>query len=97
MVKNVVSGPILAQIQAAKKFFFRSLPLSVTRYHGQLSLCTISEKTNDPNLVMDRWTGRLTGGQTDKNDFIGRCPTKVIRPIINVGIFRIDIYYILKK
>ena len=29
-------------------FFFISLPPSVTRYHGQLSLCTISEKTNDP-------------------------------------------------
>ena len=27
-------------------FFFKNLPLSVTRYHFQLSSCTISEKTN---------------------------------------------------
>ena len=29
-------------------FFKKNLVLSVTRYHGQLSPCAISEKTNDP-------------------------------------------------
>ena len=31
-------------------FFFKNLVSSVNRYHGQLSSCTISEKTNDPIL-----------------------------------------------
>ena len=44
-------------------FFFKNLASSVTRYHGQLSPCTISEK-NDPILrkLSDGWTD----GQTDK-------------------------------
>ena len=29
-------------------FFKKNLALSVTRYHGQLPPCAISEKTNDP-------------------------------------------------
>ena len=46
MAKNLFLGLILAhlaQIRAAK-----NLALSVTRCHGELSSCTISEKTNDP-------------------------------------------------
>ena len=42
------------------KSFFKNLPSSVTRYHGQLSSCTISEKTNDPILR------KLTDGRTDE-------------------------------
>ena len=34
-------------------------PSSVTRYHGQLSSCTISKKTNDPILR------KLSDGRTD--------------------------------
>ena len=49
MAKNLVLGPILAQIWATN-FFFKILAQSVTRCHGQLSSCTISEKTNDPIL-----------------------------------------------
>ena len=63
MAKNLVSGPILAQIQAANFFFFfffKTLTLSVTRYHCQLSSCTISEKTNDPILR------KLSNGRTDQ-------------------------------
>ena len=56
-------------------FFFKNLALSVTRYHGQLSSCTISENTNDPILR------KFSDGQADERDFIGRCPTKVERPI----------------
>ena len=60
-------GP-LPQIRAANFFifFFRNLALSVSRYHGQLSLCTISEKTNDPILrkCSDGWTD----GQKDGHD-----------------------------
>ena len=61
MAKNLVLGPImahLAQIQAAN-FFFKNLVPSFTRYYGQLSLCTLSEKTNDPILR------KLSEGQTD--------------------------------
>ena len=43
-------------------FFFKNLALSVTRYYGQLSSCTISEKTNDPilRILCDRWMPRWT-------------------------------------
>ena len=69
MGKNLVSGQI--QIPTANFFFFfffKNLPSPVTRYHGQLSPCTISEKTNDPILRKlsdgwtDRWNDRQTGG-----------------------------------
>ena len=45
-------------------FFPKNLAASVTRYHGQLSSCTISEKTNDPILrkLSDGWTN----GRTDR-------------------------------
>ena len=56
-------------------FFSKNLVLSVTRYHDQLSSWTISEKTNDP-ILRERSNGR-TDGQTDKSDFIERCPTNV--------------------
>ena len=38
--------------------FFLKQGWSVTTYHGQLSLCTISKKTNDPFLgkLIDRQT-----------------------------------------
>ena len=81
MAKNLVPGPILvhlAQIQAAN-FFFKNLASSVTRYHSQLSLCTISEKTNDPILrrVSDRQTDRWTDGRTDGQK---GCPTNIKHP-----------------
>ena len=31
-------------------FFFKNVAWSGTRYHGQLSSCTISKETNDPIL-----------------------------------------------
>ena len=67
MIKKLVLDPILAhlaQIRAAK-FFFKNLALSVTRYHGQLSSCTISDKKNDPILrkLSDGWTDRWADGR----------------------------------
>ena len=58
----------------------KNLPSSATRYHGQLSSCTISEKTNYPFLrkVSD---GRMDG-QIDESDFIGRCPFNLQHPKI---------------
>ena len=46
---------------------FKNLTSLVTRYHGQLLSCTISEKTNDPILTKfsDRRTDRQTNRQTD--------------------------------
>ena len=77
MAKNLVPG--------CQFFFFflKNLAPSVTRYHGQLSSCTI-EKINDSILRklsdgrMDGWTD----GQTDRQagDFIGCCPTNVEHP-----------------
>ena len=42
-----------------RNFCFKNLTRSVTRYHGQLSSCTIPEKTNDPILR------KLSDGRTD--------------------------------
>ena len=63
----------MAQMWAAK-FFFLASP--VTRYHDQLSSCTISEKTNysilrkfsegGTNRQKDRLTDRQTDRQTDR-------------------------------
>ena len=44
----------------ATKFFFEILFLTDTRYHGQLSSCIISEKTNDPILR------KLSDGRKDR-------------------------------
>ena len=93
MIKKTHFWPDLEPLgpNSGPKFFFKNLTLSVTRYHGHLSSCTTSEKTNDPFLRkcsgwrMDKWTDGRTDGQkdqwtdrqTDKSDFIGCCPTNV--------------------
>ena len=77
MAKNLVFGLILtplAQIRAAIFFFFffKNLPLSVTRSLDQLLSCTISETTTDPILrklsdrMADRWPEGQTDGQTGR-------------------------------
>ena len=50
-----------------QNFFFKNLASSVTRFYGQLSSCTILEKTNNPILrkLSDRRTDRQTVGRTD--------------------------------
>ena len=63
--------------QAAIFFFVFNLASSVARYHGQLSLYTILEKTNDPILAKFR-----TDAQRDENDFIESCLTNAERPKI---------------
>ena len=45
---------------SGREMFFKYLASSVTRYHGQLSSCTIPEKTNN------RWTDRPTDRWTDR-------------------------------
>ena len=59
-------GPLVSNL--SREFFFKNLALSVTRYHGQLSFCTISEETNDPILrkLSDGGTDGQTQGQTDR-------------------------------
>ena len=65
------------------------MAFSVPGYYGQLSPCKKSEKTNDPILKkvteerMDGWTD----GQTDNNDFIGRCSTDIEDPTVSKYIF----------
>ena len=62
----------------------KNLAPSDIRYHGQVSSCWISEKTN--NLILRKLSDRRrrpdwqTNGQTGKSDFIGCCPTNVERP-----------------
>ena len=84
MAKNLVSGPIFAHLTQirATNFFFKILAPSDTRYHCQLSSCTVSEKTNDPILrkLSDGQTDGRTDWQTDECDFTRRCPTNVERP-----------------
>ena len=57
---------------------------SVSRCHGQLSLCKILEKTNDPILKkiqweMDGWTNRQTDRHADKSAFVGQSLTLSIQ------------------
>ena len=46
-------------------FFFKNLALAVTWYHGQLSSCTISEKTNDS--ILRKFSDGRTDGRTDES------------------------------
>ena len=46
------------------QFFFKISGLPVTRYHGQLILCTISEKTNDQ--ILRKLSDGQMDGQTDR-------------------------------
>ena len=64
MAKNLVLGPIfaqLAQIRPAIFFFFKLLALSVTRYHGQLLSCTVWE-----NLMIQCWENSFTKVRTER-------------------------------
>ena len=78
-------GP-LGQISATNFFFFsENLAWSVTRYLGQLSSGTISEKSNDPILrkLSNGETDGETDGQMEESDFIGCCQTNVEQSVIN--------------
>ena len=60
-------------------FLFKNLAFSVTRSHVQLSPCTNIRRS----LMIESWANFVTDGpthrrkdrQTDKSDFIRRCPT----------------------
>ena len=77
MAKKLVLGLILAhstQIRAAKYFFSKSwlchsLDVMVSYYHVQYQ----------KKPMIQSWENLVTDGQTDKSDFIGRCPTNVER------------------
>ena len=77
--KKTHFGPDLGHLNpnSCRHFFFKNLALSVTRYHGQLSLCTISEKTNDP--MLRKFSDGPTDRETDESDFIGHCLTNAER------------------
>ena len=83
MTKKSHFGPNLGSLGSnlGRQFFFKKLTLSVTRYHGQLSLCTKSKELNDP--ILTKFSGGRTDGRTDRqkdeSDFIGRC-------LINVSV-----------
>ena len=94
MAKRVVLDPIFDYLAQSRlwpicskfwppNFFFEffSQALSVSRYHGQLSSYTISEKTNDP--ILRKLSGGRTDGQTetDQSDFMRHCPTNVVHSI----------------
>ena len=82
--KKLIFGPdfgTFGQIKPAFFFFQKSGSVSHW-YHGQLSLCTVSEKTNDPifRKLSDRWRKGQTDEQIDQSDFIECCLTKVKHP-----------------
>ena len=65
MAKNLVLGPIFAQLAQIRPaiffFFFKLLALSVTRYHGQLLSCTVWE-----NLMIQCWENLVTKVRTER-------------------------------
>ena len=66
MTKNLILDLVYvdwAQIWAVNYFFIKHFVASVTRYHGELSSCKISEKTND--LILRKFSEGRTDGQTD--------------------------------
>ena len=67
MAKDLILALILAhQVQIwATSFFFENLAPSDTRYHGQLSLCAMSEKTNY-SIFRKFNDGRRSAQRTDK-------------------------------
>ena len=77
MIKNLVWAQILAA-NFFFSFFFKNLASSVTRHHGQLWSCTISEKTNDP--IVNKLSDGQRDGLTDESDFIGCCLNNVEHP-----------------
>ena len=46
-------------------FFFLNLASSVTRYHGHLLLCIVSEETNDP-IILRKFSDGSTGRRMDR-------------------------------
>ena len=70
--KNLVLCRILAHLTQiwVANFFEKNLERSVTRYYGQLSSCTTSEKTNDP--ILRKLSDGRTDGQTDGQTTDGR-------------------------
>ena len=69
MTKNLILdlGPNLGRKKKKFFFFFKNLASSVTRYNGQISSCTISDKTNDPILRKLR-DGRTDGRKDGRTD-----------------------------
>ena len=65
MAKNLVWGLILAHLAQiwAANLFFKNLVPSVTKCHGQLSPCKISEKTNE--AILRKLSDGRTDGPTD--------------------------------
>ena len=55
-------GPL--GVNSGRNFFKKNLASSVTRYHVQLSACTIPEKTNDP--ILRKFSDEQTYGQIDR-------------------------------
>ena len=47
---------------SGRQIFFKNMGLSVARYYCQISLCTISDKTNEP--ILRKINGGRTYGQT---------------------------------
>ena len=74
MAKNLVSGPFWPIWPKLDPpiffFFFKNLTPSDNRYHGQLSSCTISVRTND--LYLRKLSDGRTDGQTDGLEWFHR-------------------------
>ena len=51
---------------SGSQFFSKYLASSVTRYHGQLSSCTISETTND--TILRKLSEGWTNGRTERRE-----------------------------
>ena len=95
MTKNLILGLIYACWAQIKppNIFLKNLASSDTRYHSQLSSCTISEKTNDPILIKFS-DGRTDGGTDIRTRVISQ---DVVRLTPSVQCKQIIISYELKS
>ena len=79
MANILILGLIKVPNSGCKFFLIQKSDFVKTRYHGLLSSCRITEKTNGP--ILRKFSNRWTDRWTDESDLIGHCSTDVKCPI----------------
>ena len=79
MANILILGLIKVPNSGYQFFLIQKSDFVKTRYHGLLSSCRITEKTNGP--ILRKFSNRWTDRRTDESDLIGHCSTDVKCPI----------------
>ena len=79
MANILILGLIKVPNSGCQFFLIQKSDFVKTRYHGLLSSCRTTEKTNGP--ILRKFSNRWTDRRTDESDLIGHCSTDVKCPI----------------